>query len=71
MQVGGGGGLQLGGGLQGKTSIKASPYGTLFQCSTRAAGWVQRNIRAIGPRIECVASCGAVLHGSPPSLLIG
>ena len=58
-------------GLQGKPSIKASPYGTLFQCCTRAAGRVQRNLRAIGPRSECVASGGGDLQGIPSSLFVG
>jgi hypothetical protein len=50
-------------GLQGKTSIKATPYGTLFQCCPRAAGsdQVQRRLRAIGPRSECVAGGGGGL----------
>ena len=59
------------GGLQRKTSTKVSPYATLFQCPTRAAGRVQRNLQAIGPRSECVASGGWDLQGSPPSLLMG
>ena len=50
-----------------ETSIKASPYGTLFQCCLRpaGAGQVQRSLRAIGPRSKCVASggtCEGVLH---------
>ena len=56
--------------MEGRNSIKGSPYGTLFQCFTRAAVRVQRNLRDIVPRSECVASGGGDLQGSLQSLLI-
>jgi hypothetical protein len=45
-------------GLARETSIKVSSYGKLFQCCTRSSGQVRRNLRAIGPLSNCVASGG-------------
>ena len=57
--------LQVGG-LARETSIKVSPYGTLFQCCTRSSGQVRRNLRAIGSLSERDVS-GGDLQGKPPS----
>ena len=48
LQVGWGGGVV---GSARETSIKVSPYGTLFQCCKRSSGRVQRCLRAIGPLV--------------------
>jgi hypothetical protein len=58
------------GGLARETSIKVSPYGTLFQCCMRSSGQVRRNLRANEPLSKCVVS-GVDLQGKPPSLLTG
>jgi hypothetical protein len=56
--------------LARETCIKVSPYGILFQCSTRSSGQVRRGLQVIGLLGKCVAS-GGDLQGKLPSLLVG
>jgi len=47
-----------------ETSIKVSPYGTLFKCCTRSSGKVHRSPRAIGPLSKRGASGKGICRGN-------